>query len=228
VKAHKPRLLLADDHRLLVEALREMLSKHFDVVGAAYSGEELLTLLRSQQADCLLLDLSLPGRSGIDLLPDIRALSPDLRVVILTMHVDRILAEAAFAAGALGFVPKDSGMDEVEKALAEALAGRRYLSPRVPKITHRVGMDAAHLALSRLTPRQQEILGFLAEGLSSQEMGARVGLSANSITFHRSRLRKVLGLASEFELVRYAILMRLAESEDDPDAGGETRPGHTQ
>jgi DNA-binding NarL/FixJ family response regulator len=202
-----------------------MLDQHFDVVGAAYSGEELLRLLPSTPADCLLLDLSLPGRSGIDLLPDIRALSPDLRVVILTMHVDRILAEAAFAGGALGFVPKDSGMDEVEKALTEALAGRRYLSPRVPKITHRVGMDSAHLALARLTPRQQEILGYLADGLSSQEMGARVGLTANSITFHRQRLRKVLGLASEFELVRYAILMRLAASEEEPEPGGETPRG---
>lgn len=225
MKPHKPRLMLADDHRLLVEAMREMLSRQFDVVGAAYSGEELLTLLKSTRADCLLLDLSLPGRSGIDLLPDLRALSPDLRVVILTMHVDRILAEAAFAGGALGFVPKDSGMDEVEKALTEALAGRRYLSPRVPKITHRVGMTSAHLAISRLTPRQQEILGFLAEGLSSQEIADRIGLSANSITFHRSRLRKVLGLASEFELVRYAILMRLAASQDESDAGGETPQG---
>jgi len=221
VKPHRPRLVLADDHRLLVEALREMLSRHFEVVGAAYAGDELLTLLRSTPADCLLLDLSLPGRSGIDLLPDIRALRPDLRVVVLTMHVDRILAEAAFAGGALGFVPKDSGMDEVETALTEALAGRRYLSPRVPKITHRVGMDAVHLAISRLTPRQQEILGYLADGLSSHEIGERIGLSANSITFHRGRLRKVLGLASEFELVRYAILMRLAASEEaannDPD-----------
>lgn len=214
MKRGKPRLVLADDHRLLVEALRAMLTGHFDVVGTAGDGEELLALLRSTPADCLLLDLSLPGRSGIDLLPDIRAARPDVCVVILTMHVDRILAEAAFAGGALGFVPKDSGMDEVEKALTEALAGRRYLSPRVPKITHRVGMGSAHLAVSRLTPRQQEILGFLADGLSSHEIADRIGLSANSVTFHRSRLRKVLGLASEFELVRYAILMRLAASED--------------
>lgn len=225
MKARKPRLALADDHRLLVEAVRAMLSRHFDVVGAAYTGEELLALLRSTPADCLLLDLSLPGRSGIDLLPDIRAARPDLRVVILTMHVDRILAETAFAGGALGFVPKDSGMDEVETALTEALAGRRYLSPRVPKISHHVGLDAVHLAFSRLTPRQQEILGFLADGLPSHEIGERLGLSANSITFHRQRLRKVLGLTSEFELVRYAIVMRLAASAEDGDDDA-TRPGH--
>jgi DNA-binding NarL/FixJ family response regulator len=227
VKAHKPRLVLADDHRLLVEALRAMLTRKFDVVGTAGDGEELLALLRSTPADCLLLDLSLPGRSGLDLLPDIHAVRPDLRVVILTMHVDRILAEAAFAGGALGFVPKDSGMDEVEKALTEVLAGRRYLSPSVPKITHRLGMDAAHQAISRLTPRQQEILGFLADGLSSQEIADRIGLSANSVTFHRSRLRKVLGLESEFELVRYAILMRLAATEEEAgkeDGGGRPHP----
>lgn len=215
----KCRLVIADDHRLVVQGLQQMLGKRFKIAGVAYAGDELLHLLKTTQADCLLLDLSLPGRSGLDILPDIRALRPDLRIVILTMHVDHILAEAAFAGGALGFVPKDSGMEEVETALTEVLAGRRYLSPRVPKMTHRVGLEAMHLSLSRLTPRQQEILDLIGQGKTSAEIGEHLGLSENTITFHRVRVRKILALATEWELVRFAILVHLASTEQTNPPG---------
>jgi DNA-binding NarL/FixJ family response regulator len=207
--------VIADDHRVLVQGLQQMLERRFDIVGVAYAGDELLDLLRRTTADCLVLDLSLPGRSGLDLLPDIRAAQPAMRVLVLTMHVDRILAEAALAAGATGFVPKDSGMEELERALREVLAGRRYLSPRVPKFSHRVGLDAMHASLSRLTPRQQTILKLLGQGKSSAEIGQKLGLSENTITFHRQRIRKMLGLSSEWELVRHAILVHLATAEGD-------------
>ena len=214
MKHRRPRLAIADDHRLLVQGLQKMLGRRFEIVGVAYAGEELLELLRTTPADCLLLDLSFPGRSGLDMLPDIRALQPDLRIVVLTMHVDRILAEAALAAGALGFVPKDSGMEEVEMALTEALAGRRYLSPRIPKFTHGVGLDATHLSLSRLTSRQQEILRLLGQGKTSGEIGDSIGVTESTITFHRARIRKLLGLSSEWEMARFAILLHLAAAEE--------------
>jgi DNA-binding NarL/FixJ family response regulator len=219
VKHQRPRLVIADDHRLLVQGLQKMLGRRFEIVGVAYAGEELLELLRTTPADCLLLDLSFPGRSGLDMLPDIQALQPDLRIVILTMHVDRILAEAALAAGALGFVPKDSGMEEVETALTEALAGRRYLSPRIPKLTHSLGLDATHLSLSRLTPRQQDILRLLGQGKTSAEIGDSLGLSENTITFHRASIRRILGLSSEWEMARFAILLHLAAAEDSNPQG---------
>jgi len=218
VTPHRTRLVIADDHRLLVQGLQQMLGKRFDIVGVAYTGIELLDVLRSTPADCLVLDLSLPGRSGLDILPDIRTIQPDLKVLVLTMHVDRVLAEAALAAGATGFVPKDSGMEELDTALTEVLAGRRYLSPRVPKFTHRVGLDAEHPSLSQLTPRQEEILRLMGDGKSSAEIGEFLGLSENTITFHRARIRKILGLTSQWELARLAILVRLA-AEEEPPAG---------
>jgi len=218
VTPHRTRLVIADDHRLLVQGLQQMLGKRFDIVGVAYTGIELLDVLRSTPADCLVLDLSLPGRSGLDILPDIRTIQPDLKVLVLTMHVDRVLAEAALAAGATGFVPKDSGMEELDAALTEVLAGRRYLSPRVPKFTHRVSLDAEHPSLSQLTPRQEEILRLMGDGKSSAEIGEFLGLSENTITFHRARIRKILGLTSQWELARLAILVRLA-AEDGPPAG---------
>ena len=214
----RPRLIIADDHRLLVQGLQQILGKRYDVVGVAYAGDELLDLLRTTTADCLLLDLSFPGRSGLELLPDVHRIQPDLRVLILTMHVDRILAEASLAAGALGFVPKDSGMEELEAALAEVLAGRRYLSPRVPKSSHRLGLDAVHLSLSRLTPRQQEVLSLLGRGLSSADIAGHFGVSLNTVTWHRSHIRKALGLANEWELARFAILVHLATN--DSEASG--------
>ncbi len=211
----RPKLIIADDHRLLVQGLQQMLGRRFDVVGVAYAGDELLEVLRATPADGLVLDLSLPGRSGIDLLPDIRKIQPDLKILVLTMHVDRILAEASLAAGATGFVPKDSGMEEVEQALHDVLAGRRYISPRVPKFSHRVGLDAMHASLARLTPRQQTIVKLIGQGRTSAEIGETLGLSENTITFHRGRIRKVLGLSSEWELVRHAILVHLAASEEE-------------
>ncbi len=209
----RPRLVIVDDHRLLVQGLQEMLGKRYDIVGVAYAGDELLELLRHTPADALLLDLSLPGRSGLDLLPEIRARQPELRVVVLTMHVDRILADAALAAGAAGFVPKDAGMDELERAVESVLAGEQYLSERVPPISHRVGLAAVHASLARLTPRQQTILGLIGRGKTSAEIADMLGLTESTITFHRQRIRRLLGLATEWELVRHAILVEVASQE---------------
>ena len=206
----RPRLVIVDDHRLVVEGLRQMLGKRYDIVGVAYAGDELLELLRHTPADGLLLDLSLPGRGGLELLPEIRALQPALRVLVLTMHVDRILAGAALAAGATGFVPKDAGMDELERALTSVLAGKRFLSKRVPRASHGLGPDAMHASLARLTPRQQSILRLIGKGRTSGEIAAKLGLTESTITFHRQRIRRLLGLASEWELVRHAILVAVA------------------
>ena len=105
----RPRLIIADDHRMLVQGLQQMLGRRFEIVGVAYAGDELLELLRTTPADCLLLDLSLPGRSGLELLPEVRRIQPDLRVLVLTMYLDRILAEASLAAGAQGSFPRTRG-----------------------------------------------------------------------------------------------------------------------
>jgi len=216
VKRERSRLVIADDHRMVVQGLEQMLGDRYDIAGVAYAGDELLALLRRTPADVVLLDLSLPGRSGLDILPDIRVLQPALKVLVLTMHADRVLAEAAIAAGALGFVPKDAGMEELKLALTEVLAGRRYVSPRVPKSSHRMALDALHASLAKLTERQQTILRLLGQGLSSAEIGEKLGLSENTITFHRKRIRAVLGLSSEWELTRQAILVHLATGNDAP------------
>lgn len=207
----RARLILADDHHLLVEALRAMLAKSFSVVGVAHEGDALLALLKKTDADCLLLDLGMPGRNGLELLPDIRSLRPELKVLVVTMHLDRSLADAALQAGAHGFMPKDSGLEELETAIHEVLAGHRYLSPRVPPITNRMSLGAAHLGLAQLTPRQHEILSMIGDGKTTAEIAEALGLSARTVGFHRTNIRKALGIDSEAGLTRWAVLFRLGE-----------------
>jgi DNA-binding NarL/FixJ family response regulator len=211
VSRPRARLILADDHHLLVDALRAMLAKSFNVVGVAHEGDALLALLKKTDADCLLLDLGMPGRNGLELLPDIRALKPALKVLVVTMHLDRSLADAALQAGAHGFMPKDSGLEELSTAIGEVLAGRRYLSPRVPPITNRMSLGAAHLGLAQLTPRQHEILRLIGDGKTTAEMAEALGLSARTVGFHRTNIRKALGVDSEAGLTRWAVLFRLGE-----------------
>jgi DNA-binding NarL/FixJ family response regulator len=219
----RTRLILADDHHLVAEALKGMLSKRYDVVGVAHGGRELLALLRTLEADCLLLDLSMPERNGLELLPEVRALRPALKILIVTMHLDRGLANATLRAGASGFVPKDSGGEELELAISAVMMGEHYLSPRLPNISYASPLAARHPAMASLTPRQIEILSMLADGKSTAEMAVAAGLSPATITFHRARLRHKLGITSEGGLVRFAILMQL-----DADREGAARAPATR
>jgi len=210
----RPRLILADDNAMVVEGMKGMLRRYFTIAAVAGSGTELLAMLDGTEADCLLLDLDMPGRNGLDLMPDIRALRPDLKVLVVTMHLDRVLAEAVLHAGAHGFVPKDSGIEELREAIRTVMAGERYLSPRVPRISNRLGLGATHAGYARLTPRQQEIMRLLGEGKTSAEIGRALGLSENTIVFHRHGIRKALGFTTEWELTRFAILASLGGQED--------------
>ena len=125
------RIILTDDHDALLRSLSGMLAPRYDIAGLAHGGHELLALLRTTSADCLLLDLAMPGRSGIELLPEIRALAPRMRIVILTMHTHPSLVHAALRDGAHGFMPKDSGLAELAEAIDAVLAGNTWVSPRM-------------------------------------------------------------------------------------------------
>lgn len=124
------------------------------------------------------------------------------------MMLDRGLAEAALAAGASGFVPKDAGSSELQEAIEQVLAGLRHLSPRVPKASHCVSLDARHLGLHRLTPRQQEIVLLLGEGRPGAGIARALGLSPSTITFHKRNIMRVHGIDTEAGLLRYAVLVR--------------------
>lgn len=225
----RPRLVIADDHPIVVQGLRQIVRRHFDIVGVAYGGDELLRLLKAVAADVLLLDLSLPGRNGLELLPDILALQPGLRVLVVTMHVDRVAADAALAAGAMGFVPKQCDRAELLGAIRAVLDGRRYVSPQVPKHTARAPLDSVHPALANLTPRQQAVVRLIGKGKRSAEIAEQLGITESAVTFHRHATRKALGLDDEWALTRFAILMQLAEGDAECEKasgrGGPARRG---
>ncbi|MEK7668313.1 MAG: response regulator transcription factor [Gemmatimonadota bacterium] len=217
--AVKPRLILVDDHRMFVDSLRDALAATYDIVGVAYSGGELLALLRTRSADCLLLDLQLPDRHGLELIPDVLALRPALMILIVTMFLDRCLAEAALTAGAHGFIPKDAGRDELQRAITEVLAGARYVSPRVPKTSHRTSLEALHPALQRLTPRQQAVFRLLGDGRTEAEIAHILCVSPPTITFHKQNIQRVLGFPTSALLAQYALLVRICLEERDNSAG---------
>lgn len=228
----RPSLILVDDHRMFVEMLRDFLASDYDIAGVAHRADELLALLETHTADGLLLDLQLPDRSDLSLIEEVHRRWPAMRILVLTMFSDSPVAEAAFAAGADGFIVKDAGTVELRRAVAETLAGRRYVSPLLPKSSHRVSLDALHPALRRLTLRQQEVLCLLGGGKTDTQIAGELHLAPSTITLHKGNIQRVLGLESQRALVGYAVLLHgcLADrNEATTEAGavarGESSPG---
>lgn len=214
----KPRLFLVDDHQLLLEGLRLALQDEYEIVGEALTGAGIVEECRALLPDAVLLDLSLPDRSGLEVIADLHAELPDIKILVVTMHADRIMADASLQSGARGFVPKDAGIPELKVAISRVLDGERFVSDLVPKKSRRFAPGDAALGLSRLTPRQREIVRLLGEGKSSADIAALVHLKPETITFHRGRIRQILGIDSEWGLVRYALLVRMSEEETKDSA----------
>jgi DNA-binding NarL/FixJ family response regulator len=223
--APRARLVLADDHELIARGLEKILMDRYDILGVAHSGTELLEVLAHETPDCVLLDISMPDRNGLEILPELRAIRPNLKVLMLTMYVDRVLADTALSLGANGFVPKNCGVDELCTAIEEVLAGHTYVSPAIPRRTDRSALEATHPSLAALTPRQHQILRLLGEGKSTAGIADTLALKPSTVSFHRANIRKKLGIDSEWGLIRYAVLMRADEADGGPRRSEGTRAG---
>lgn len=221
-----PRLLLVDDHHLMLEGLRLTLKDEFETVGMLSNGGQVAAECKRLAPDVLLLDLSLPDRSGLEIIGEVRAAAPSVKILIVTMHVDRILAVACIQAGAHGFVPKDAGFDELRLAIRDVLAGRQFVSALVPSLGPQFAADSPTFQLSRLTPRQREIVQLLGEGKSTATIASILHRSHWTVTFHRTRIRKALGIDSEWGLMRYAMLVKLSEAEASRTTPGTVQHSH--
>jgi DNA-binding NarL/FixJ family response regulator len=204
------RLIIVEDHPLVAQGLRALLEPDHDVVGIVHDPLKVIQTIERTEPDVVLLDLSMPKRNGLELLPDLREKFPALKVLVVTMHVDRGLADLAFKAGADGFVSKESTAKELRVAIDAVLSGQRFLSPRVPRRAYRAANVGGNPGLDRLTPRQLQILKLLGEGKTGTDIADQLNLSTRTIEFHRASIRRVLGIASEFGLVRFAIVAGLA------------------
>ena len=199
----KPRLLLADDHRIVLEGLRGLLEPEFEIAGAVADGPSLVAEARRLGPDVVVADISMPGLNGIEAARQIRAADERIRVVFLTMHADAGYAAGALEAGASGFVLKHSAPQELIHAIRDALQGRTYLTPAIAAEingVHRPGEPA-----SALSPRQREVLQLLAEGKSTKEVAALLNISARTAEFHKYRIMEQLRIKTTAELVQYAI-----------------------
>lgn len=206
----KPRLLLAEDHELVGQGLKAMLGADYEIVDIVQDGAAVVDAVLKYKPDVLLLDLSLPNRNGIDLLGELFKARPRLRVLVLTMHVDPHLATMAMSLGARGFIPKNSDLDELRTAIEVIREGGKYLSPMIAEQGHR-GKDAAPMGFSQLTSHQQKIVRMLAKGLSSEAIAEEMGVTVWTVAFHRKNIRRALGVKSDAEMHRYAILVAMAD-----------------
>ncbi len=204
----KPRILIADDHRILAEGLRGLVEPEFEVVAIVANGRELIAAAKKLRPDVVVADISMPSLGGIEAAAQLRDHGIATKVVFLTQHQDVAYARHAMEAGAMGYVLKHSASAELVTAIREALRGRSYVSPMIAgellqsyrERTLPVGDRSI-----RLTSRQRELLQLFAEGHSAKEVAAVVKISTRTAEFHKARILKTLGLDTTAQLVQYAI-----------------------
>ena len=200
----RPRVLIADDHRILADGLRGLLEPEFEVVAVVGDGRELVAAARQHRPDAIVADISMPALNGIEAAARLREVGVTARVVFLTMHRDVAYARRAMEAGAAGFVLKHSAPAELVTAVREALRGKTYVTPLIAGDLLQVYREG-NPESDRLTPRQREVLQLFAEGRSAKEVAAVLKISTRTAEFHKARILDCLGLHSTAELVQYAI-----------------------
>ena len=200
-------LLLVDDHAMLLEGLARQFKdrKGFRVVGKAASGKAVLEALDQRVPDVITLDVSLPDISGINLIPQIKAKCPTVRILVLTMYDHERYAASALAAGAEGFLAKGAPFEELEHAVRELVAGRTYVPANLAgKRAGAAGASAAS-PLQNLSKREFAVLNALCQGKSLKDVAAELNISDKTVSTYRGRMMEKLGLTSGSDLVRYAL-----------------------
>jgi DNA-binding NarL/FixJ family response regulator len=218
--ANKKRILIIDDHPLFREGIKSLIARNpgFEVVGEAGNGRKGLRMAKELKPDLVVMDISLPDKSGIDLTRDIRSHLSETRVIIVSMHskIDHI--SEAFRAGASGYVVKESAAERLTQGLEAVSRGEYYLdsslSHKVVKILAGLPEKEARITDARyeaLTPREQQVMRLLAEGISIKEIAERLFISPKTVENHRTNIMSKLELHSAVELIRYAARLGLID-----------------
>jgi DNA-binding NarL/FixJ family response regulator len=214
-------IVLADDHHVVRQGLRALLEAEpdFQIVGEAADGREAAQLVKRLQPEVLVLDLMMPGLSGLEVTRQVRQRSPQTRVVILSMYADEAYVLEALRNGAAGYVLKKSTADELVRAVREVTTGRRYLSPPLSEKDIETLMKEADESkqdpYELLTSREREVLHLIAEGHTNAEVAARLVISPRTVEFHRANLMRKLGMRTQADLIRYALQRRILPPEGE-------------
>jgi DNA-binding NarL/FixJ family response regulator len=207
------RILIADDHGLVRAGIRRVfaLDNTLEVVGEAGSAADVLDLLAKSDVDLALLDLAMPGCTGIDLVARVATARPAIAVLVITMSADKHLALSALAAGARGFISKGCGAQQLLNAVHQVLQGHVYVDPLLEKAAPAPVRATASQAVSRLSARERQVLAALATGKPLVDIGAELRLASSTVSTYKIRLMEKLGQATLSDLVRYAVRHGLAD-----------------
>jgi len=204
----KPRILLADDHKIVIEGLKNLLRDEFEIVGSVEDGRALVEKASKLYPDVIVADISMPQLNGIEAARQIKKIDKNIKIVFLTMHPDATYAADAFEAGASGFVLKHSASGELIRAIHEAIKGRTYVTPLVAGDlirSYQEGASPEKKMFKKLSPRQREILQLLAEGRSAKEIASILNISTRTVEFHKYKMMEQLNIKTSTELLQYAI-----------------------
>jgi DNA-binding NarL/FixJ family response regulator len=201
------KVIIADDHTLVREGIKSLLSdvEGIEVIAETGDGEETLLKTSTFKPDILILDISMPKVFGIRFCEKIKEISPETKIIILSMHFSKEYVREAFKYGAKGYILKDSSFTELEFAIKSVYEGNMYISPKISQILVEDYLDLLENPLEILTERQKEILKLIAEGYSIKEIANRLNLSVKTVETHKSQIMDKLGIYDIPGLVKYAI-----------------------
>ena len=207
----RPRVLLAEDHRLLREAFVKLLEPDCDVVGAVADGRALLEAAPKLRPDVVVVDIAMPLLNGLDAARQVKRSMPSVKVIFLTVSEDPDLAAEAFRAGGSAFLLKNSAASELLQAIGDVMQGRSYVTPLATRgmVDNLLRPPASPQGARELSPRQREVLQLLAEGRTMKEIGSILNITARTVAFHKYTMMEELGIKSNAELVQYAIRTRI-------------------
>jgi DNA-binding NarL/FixJ family response regulator len=206
----KPRILLADDHTLIAEALKGLLEPDCEVVGTVADGRALLRVAPQLKPDLILVDLNMPLLNGLDASEQLKQAMPKVKIIVLTMNEDPEIAAETMSKWASGYLLKKSAGSELLKAVRIVAHGGKYVTPALRQgITDIVARDSHSETARTLTPRQREVLQLLAEGHTMKEAAAILNVATRTVAFHKYRIMQEFGLENNSELLRFAMKQNL-------------------
>ena len=211
------RVLLADDHAMVRAGLKEILADTGDiaVTAEASSGSDVLVRIRGEEYEVLVLDMSMPGRSGIELIKQVKGEKPRLRILVLSMHSEEQYAVRALKAGASGYLTKDSAPDELVAAIRRIAAGGAFVSPETAeRLAQDFDRPADAPPHTTLSDREFQVFQLIVNGHSVTEIAGKLALSVKTVSTHKSKVMEKMNIANQAELVRYAVRHKLIDEAD--------------